>query len=107
MVSKAGSPASLIYSYWEVVKTLGTGMMAIVVFRKYLNKPGKLVNALGQSVFVAYFIHPLICVMYLYAFSATTLHPLLKFAIVAPTALVSTFTIAWLLRLIPWVRRVV
>ena len=107
LISQPGSLASLLYAYWEVIKTLGTGMLAIVVFRKWLNKPGKLANALGQSVFVAYFIHPLVCVLFLYAFSATGLHPLLKFAIVAPTALVSTFAAAWLLRRIPPVRKIV
>jgi fucose 4-O-acetylase-like acetyltransferase len=106
MVTRSGSFASLFYAYWEVIKTLGTGMMAVVVFRKWINKPGKLVDALGKSVFVAYFIHPLICVIFLYALAGSGLHPLLKFSIVAPVALVSTFTIAWLLRLIPGVNKI-
>ncbi len=106
MIAKSGSLASLFYAYWEVVKTLGTGMVSIVLFRKYFNKPGKLADTMGKSVFLAYFIHPLICVLLLYAFSSSGLHPLLKFAIVAPTALITTFVTAWLLRLIPVVRRV-
>jgi hypothetical protein len=105
-IAKSGSYASLFYAFWEVVKTLGTGMLSIVVFRKWLNKPGKLANILGQSVFLAYFIHPLICVLFLYAFSTSGFHPLIKFAIVAPTALLTTFTVAWLLRLIPVVRKI-
>ncbi|MFZ4549345.1 MAG: acyltransferase family protein [Bacteroidales bacterium] len=106
MIAKSGSFASLFYAYWEVIKTLGTGMAFIILFRKWLNKPGKLADTLGKSVFLAYFIHPLICVLFLYAFSTTGLHPLLKFAIVAPTALVTTFATAWLLRLIPVVRKI-
>ena len=105
-IAKSGSLASLFYAFWEVVKTLGTGMIAIVVFRKWLNKQGKLADTLGKSVFLAYFIHPLICVLFLYTFSASGLHPLLKFAIVAPTALITTFVTAWLLRLIPVVRKI-
>ena len=106
MIAKSGSLASLFYAYWEVIKTLGTGMISIVLFRKWFNKPSKLSDTLGKSVFLAYFIHPLICVLFLYAFSTSGLHPLLKFAIVAPTALVTTFATAWLLRLIPVVRKI-
>jgi fucose 4-O-acetylase-like acetyltransferase len=106
MIAKPGSLASLFYAYWEVIKTLGTGMISIVLFRKWLNKPSKLADTLGKSVFLAYFIHPLICVLLLYAFSTSGLHPLLKFAVVAPTALATTFATAWLLRLMPIVRKI-
>ncbi len=106
MIAKPGSLASLLYAFWEVIKSLGTGMIAIVAFRKWINKPGKWADALGRSVFVAYFIHPLVCVMFLYAFAASGLHPLVKFAIVAPTALLTTFATAWALRLIPAVRKI-
>jgi len=107
LVSHPATWASLSYAFWEVIKTLGTGMMAILFFRKYLNKPGKLSTALGQSVFVAYFIHPLICVIFLSYFSHSGMHPLIKFAVVAPVSLFTTFLIAWLLRLVPWIRAVV
>lgn len=106
MISKSGSFASLFYAFWEVIKTLGTGMISIVVFRKWLNRPGRLADSLGRSVFVAYFIHPLICVLFLLAFASSGIHPLLKFSIVAPTALVVTFALAWLLRKIPLVSRI-
>ncbi len=105
-IVRSGSIFSLVYAYWEVIKSLGTGMIAIVIFRKWLNKPGKMVNALGGSVYMAYFIHPLICVLFLYAFSSSGIHPLLKFAIVAPASLITTFFTAWLVRLIPAVRRI-
>jgi len=106
MISAPGSIQSLFYSYWEVLKTLGTGMLAVLIFRKYFNTPGKISRILGRSVFLAFFIHPLVCVLWQYAFSGTDLHPLLKFSIIAPTALVSTFAVAWLLLQIPLVRRI-
>lgn len=106
LIAQPGSLASLFYAYWEVIKTLGTGMIAIVVFRKWLNHPGKLANALGRSVLLAYFLHPLICALFFYAFAGTGLHPLLKFSIVAPTALFSTFGLSWLLLQIPVVRKI-
>jgi hypothetical protein len=106
VISAPGSVQSLLYSYWEVLKTLGTGMLAILIFRKFLNTPGTVSGVLGRSVFLAFFIHPVICVLWQYAFSGTDLHPLLKFSIIAPMALVSTFASAWLLLKIPFVRRI-
>jgi len=107
LVARPGSLASLIYAFWEVIKSIGTGFLAIVVFRKWFNKPGKFSEALGQSVFLAFFIHPLVCMILLYAFSFYAIHPLFKFTIVAPLALVCTFSIAWLLRRIPVVRKMI
>jgi hypothetical protein len=89
-----------------VLKTLGTGMLAVLLFRKFLNTPGTVAQVLGRSVFLAFFIHPLVCVLWQYAFSGTDLHPLLKFSMIAPTALVSTFACAWLLLKIPFIRRI-
>jgi len=105
-IMQAGSVASLFYAYWEVIKTLGTGMLAIVVFGKWLNTQGKLAGALGRSVLLAYFLHPLICALFFYALAGTDLHPLIKFLIAAPTALSATFASAWLLLQIPFVRKI-
>jgi glucans biosynthesis protein C len=106
LVSKPGSIQSLLYSFWEILKTLGTGMLAVLVFRKYLNKPGKISDILGRSVFLAFYIHPLVCVLWQYLFSDMAIQPLFKFFIIAPVALISTFTLAWLLLKIPFVRRI-
>jgi fucose 4-O-acetylase-like acetyltransferase len=106
LIAQPGSPASLFYAYWEVIKTLGTGMAAIVLFRKWFNSPGKIANALGRSVLLSYFLHPLVCALFFLALAGTGLHPLLKFSIVAPGALVSTFALAWLLLQIPALRKI-
>jgi glucans biosynthesis protein C len=106
LVARPGSLASLLYAFWEVVKTLGTGMIAVIAFRKWLNTPGKWAEAIGKSTFLAYFLHPLICVCLLGFFADSGLHPLVKFCIVAPSALILTFTAAILLRRIPGVSRV-
>ena len=106
LIAQPGSLASLFYAYWEVIKTLGTGMAAIVIFRKWLNTPGKFANALGRSVLLSYFLHPLVCALFFYAFAGTGLHPLVKFSIVAPGALFTTFGLAWSLLQIPVVRKI-
>lgn len=106
LVAQAGSLASLFYAYWEVIKTLGTGMFAIVFFRKYLNNPTKMALSLGRSVLLAYFLHPLICSVFFLALASVALHPLIKFVLVAPTALAATFGISLLLLKFPFVQKI-
>ncbi len=105
-IKGAGSAASLVYSYWEVIKCIGTGMLVIVLFRKRFNTQGKIAAAMGRGTFAAYVFHPLICVILMLIMSDVSLHPLLKFAIVAPTALVLTFGFSWLFLKIPGMGKV-
>jgi glucans biosynthesis protein C len=105
-IKGAGSIASLLYSYWEVIKCVGTGMLSIVVFRKYFDKQGRIMAAMGRSAFAAYVLHPLICVLIMFALSGAHIHPLLKFSIVTPVALVATFGISWLFLQVPLVNKI-
>ncbi len=105
-IKGAGSLGSLLYSFWEVIKCVGTGMMAIVVFREYLNKQGRITAALGRSAFAAYVIHPLVCVILMYAMSGISLHPLIKFGIVAPASLAFTFSVSWLMLKVPGLKHI-
>ena len=105
-VKGAGSLGSLLYSYWEVIKSVGTGVMVLVLFRKYFNHQGKIAAALGRSSFAAYVFHPLVCVVWMLILSKADWHPLLKFAIVAPLGLVCTFVCSWLILMIPGIRRI-
>lgn len=106
MVSQPGTLISLGYSFWEISKTLGTGMLAVLVFRKWFNRHTPLASALGGSVMLAYFLHPLVCALLFNIFAQTAFHPLVKFAIVAPAGLIFTFGIAVWLRKIPFVRKI-
>jgi surface polysaccharide O-acyltransferase-like enzyme len=105
-VKGAGSVASLLYSYWEVIKCVGTGMLALVIFRKFFDRQGKIAAAMGRSAFAAYVLHPLVCVGFMLLLADVGIHPLLKFALVAPAALVATFGVSWLFLQIPGVNKV-
>jgi glucan biosynthesis protein C len=105
-IKGAGSLGSLLYSYWEVIKCIGTGMLTIVVFRKYFDKQGKIAAALGRSAFAAYVLHPLVCVLLMYAMAGVHIHPLLKFSIVAPVGLVATFGFSWFFLKIPGMNKI-
>ncbi len=105
-IKGAGSLGSLLYSYWEVIKCIGTGMLTIVVFRKYFDKQGKIAAALGRSAFAAYVLHPLVCVLLMYAMAGVHIHPLLKFSVVAPVALVATFGVSCFFLKIPGMNKI-
>jgi glucans biosynthesis protein C len=105
-IKGAGSLASLIYSYWEVIKCIGTGMISIVVFRKYFDKQGKIAAAMGRSAFAAYVLHPLVCVLLMFLMAGIHIHPLMKFAIVAPASIVATFSVSWLFIQIPGINKI-
>jgi hypothetical protein len=40
-IKGSGTAGSLIYSYWEVIKCVGTGMLSIVIFRRYFDSAGQ------------------------------------------------------------------
>jgi glucans biosynthesis protein C len=105
-IRKPGSLASALYSFWEVIKTVGTGMMTLVIFRKYFHTHGRISLAMGRSTFAAYVFHPLVCILLMYAFSGLPLHALLKFAIVAPLGIIGSFGFSWLILRIPGLSRV-
>lgn len=105
-IKGSGTIASLVYSYWEVIKVVGTGMMAIVLFRDYINKQGRIAAGMGRSAFAAYVLHPLVCVLVMYIMSGVSLHSLIKFSLVAPVSLILTFALSWLFVKIPGVNKV-
>ncbi len=105
-IKGSGSLASLVYSYWEVIKVVGTGLMAIVLFRDYLNKQGRIAARMGRSAFAAYVLHPLVCVIIMFLMAGINWHPLLKFSLVAPVSLVLTFAVSWIFVKIPGINRV-
>lgn len=105
-VKGAGSLGSLLYSFWEVIKSVGTGMIVLILFRKYFNTQGNIAASMGRSSFAAFVFHPLVCVVWMLIFSGIDWHPLLKFAIVAPLGLVCTFVFSWLILMLPGMKRV-
>lgn len=105
-IKSAGSLASLLYSFWEVIKSVGTGLISLVLFSKYFSGQGRLARLMGRGTFSAYVLHPLVCMVLLYAMSGVGFHPLVKFAIVAPVSVVLTFAFAWVWLKLPGIKKV-
>ena len=61
---------------------------------------------MSDSVFAVYFIHAPVLVFLALALQGVRLYALLKFALVAPVAVALCFVLAYLLRQLPGVRRI-
>jgi glucan biosynthesis protein C len=103
----SGSLSSAIYAIWDSTFAVGMTMFAIAFFRKRFNSQGRLWGFAAKNFYAAYFLQATIIV----TFSALILYPihiesLLKFGLAATMILPSTWALAYLVRRIPLVDRV-
>jgi acyltransferase-like protein len=101
-----GSLSSAIYAMWDSTFAVGMTMFAISFFRRRFNSPGRLWG-FTRNFYAAYFLQATVIV----TFSALILYPLhieslLKFALAAVLIVPSTWGLAYLVRRIPYVDRV-
>lgn len=85
---------------------MGMIVVLLVWFREKLNRQGTVAKGMSDSTFAVYFVHAPVLVFLALAFQDITLHPLLKWVLVSPVAIVLCFGIAYLLRKLPLVRRI-
>jgi glucan biosynthesis protein C len=97
---------SLAYSIWEQFVGVGMILALLVFFRKRLDRQGTLARSLSACTYTVYFIHAPVLVFLALALRGVTLHPLLKFALVAPVAVILCFALAYLLRKLPVLRSI-
>jgi len=97
---------SFAFSVWEEFICMGMIIVLLVWFREKFNRQNALAKAMSDSTFAVYFIHAPVLVFLALALKDITLHFLLKFALVAPVAVILCFVIAYLLRQIPGVKRI-
>ncbi len=97
---------SLALSVWEQFVCMGMVIGLLVWFRKSLNHQGNLAKALSASVYTVYIIHAPVLVFLALVLRGISLHPLLKFVMIAPLAVALCFLIANFLRQLPLARRI-
>jgi glucan biosynthesis protein C len=97
---------SLSLSVYEQFACVGMTIAAVVWFRRRFDYQGTLARALSSASFAAYFIHAPVLVLLALGFGNIRLHPLLKFAGVAPLSVILCFFLAHCLRRLPLVRNV-
>jgi glucans biosynthesis protein C len=90
----------------EGLISIGFAMWLLHLFQARFDHAGKFGLGLGRAAFGAYVLQAPVVVALALALRELSLAPEYKFLIVAPLALVSSFGLAWLLTLLPGVRRV-
>lgn len=95
---------SFALSVWEQFVCMGMVIGLLVLFRKRYNHQGNLAKALSASAYTVFLIHAPVIVFLALALRGISLHPLLKFPLVALMAVPLCFLIANYLRQLPLAR---
>jgi len=97
---------SLSYAIWEQL----TGLALIIglsgIFKKWINRQGKITKSLSASAYTAYIIHTPLLVYLTLDLSGYQFHPILKFIAAAPLALIIIFALSDLIRRMPGFKKV-
>ncbi len=107
-----GSWPSAVYALWDSTFAVGLSLAAVTFFRRYFNKQSKLGSFLAQQSYAVYVIHSPIIVFLAYALylllapRGIDLGPLLKFGIAAIIIVPICFAVAYIIRKIPGVSRI-
>jgi peptidoglycan/LPS O-acetylase OafA/YrhL len=106
-----GSWPSAVYALWDSTFAVGMVLAAITFFRHYFNGQSKLGSYLAQQSYAVYVIHMPIVVFMAYALRGIALGgvhfgPMLKFGLMAVIVVPICFVVAWVIRQIPGVSRV-
>jgi peptidoglycan/LPS O-acetylase OafA/YrhL len=102
-----GSWPSAVYALWDSIFAVTWCLAVITFFRCYLNEKSRLGSFLSQQSYAVYVIHSPIIVFLAYVlFRGIDLGPILKFSLAAVIIVPICFAVAYLLRKIPGVSRV-
>ena len=101
-----GSMESAAYALWDSVFAVGMCLAAITFFRRFFDVKSSLGKFLSQQSYAVYVIHVPIVVFVGIALKGIEIAPLLKFILAAVIALPICFGVAYLLRKIPGVSKV-
>lgn len=107
IIQGGGTILSLSFAVWEVVLGVGILMKLLQLFKRKLNYQSRFSEALSQSSFVAYIIHPTIIILVTVALKPVILFPFAKFLLACGIVLFLVFTLSWLITRIPGVRKFV
>jgi len=101
-----GTWESAVYALWDSIFAVGMILAAITFFRRFFSKERSLGTFLSQQSYAVYIIHIPIVVFIGIALKGIHLGPFLKFGIAAVIAVPICFVVAYIIRKIPGVSRV-
>ena len=101
-----GTWQSAVYALWDSIFAVGMILAAITFFRRFFSAERSLGTFLSQQSYAVYIIHIPIVVFIGIALKGIELAPLLKFVLGAIIAVPTCFLVAYIIRKIPGVSRV-
>jgi peptidoglycan/LPS O-acetylase OafA/YrhL len=97
---------SAVYALWDSTLVVGLSLASITFFRSYLNRESRFGTFLAQQSYAVYIIHVPIIVWIAIALQGIELRPLLNVVLLAAIVVPTCFTVAYIIRKIPVVTRV-
>jgi glucan biosynthesis protein C len=94
------------YALWDSIFSVGLVLGLITLFRRALDRQGKLAEMLSRHSFAVYVFHIPIIVFLAIAIRSVNLAGLLKFALLSIIAVPASFVVAYLVRKLPLASRV-
>ena len=101
-----GTRESAVYALWDSIFAVGMILAAVAFFRRFFSPERSLGTFLSQQSYAVYIIHIPIVVFIGIALKGIQLGPFLKFGIAAVIAVLTCFAVAYVIRKIPSVSRV-
>jgi glucans biosynthesis protein C len=97
---------AMAYAQWEAFLCMGMCIGLIYVFRRYLNRQGRLAKFLSPNAYIAYIIHAPVITFTALTLRNVDLYPLLKFGLVALIGVALSFLLGNLIRKLPYTERI-
>jgi len=97
---------SAVYALWDSIFAVGMCLGLIPLFRRFFNGQGRFGRFLSQHNYTVYIIHVPIVVFIALALRGIELGPFLKFGLAAVIVVPTSFAVAYIVRKIPGVSRV-
>ena len=102
-----GSWESAVYTLWDSIFAVGMCLASITFFRRFFNRDSRFGRFLAQQSYAVYLIHVPIIVFIGIALNELDLAALPKFVTVSLIVVPVCFIVAWLIRKIPGVARII
>ena len=101
-----GTWQSAIYTLWDSIFAVGMSLAALTFFRRFFNKESRMGSFLARQSYAVYVIHIPIIVFLAYGLRGIEMATMLKLGLAALIVLPVCFIVAYLIRKIPSVSRV-
>jgi surface polysaccharide O-acyltransferase-like enzyme len=98
---------SAVYALWDSIFAVGMCLGLIILFRRFFNRESRLGRFLSQHSYTVFIIHAPIIVFLAFALRGIDLENLFKFGMMAVIVVPTCFAVAFIIRKIPFVSRVV